>query len=205
MNHNDDFEKIKRKAYLSYHQDGLIDILLGTAILVFGLLLLTDSMAFNILAWMPILFYIPLKNLITVPRFGFVRFNAGEEQQLKKQLQFSLLAGVMVLALIAGVYIFMTGDGMNPGLSIFLDKYHMLLLGGFLALALLIGGLLNGLRRLLLHAGLILTLFLAGIELSIPEHYFIITTGILILFIGSFYLVRFLRQYPLSTEHKDNV
>jgi len=72
MSQEKQFKDLGRKAYLSYHQDGLIDILIGLGILGFGLMMLTDSVVFNMLAWMPIIFYVPLKNRITVPRFGYV-------------------------------------------------------------------------------------------------------------------------------------
>ena len=82
MSQSDELKKLSRKAYLSYHQDGLIDILIGLGVLGFGLMMLTDSVVFNMMAWMPIIFYVPLKNRITVPRFGYVQFTS---ERVKRQ------------------------------------------------------------------------------------------------------------------------
>ena len=43
MSQGDDFKKLERQAYLTYHQDGLLDIAFGLGILGVGLMLLTDG------------------------------------------------------------------------------------------------------------------------------------------------------------------
>ena len=95
MSQDKQFKELSRKAYLSYHQDGLIDILIGLGILGFGLMMLTDSIVFNLLAWMPIIFYVPLKNRITVPRFGYVQFSSERTKKLRSLLVF--LVGLLAL------------------------------------------------------------------------------------------------------------
>ena len=64
----DGFSKLERKAYLSYHQDGLIDIIIGLCTVGFAVNMLADNATFTILGWMPVLFFAPLKNWITIPR-----------------------------------------------------------------------------------------------------------------------------------------
>ena len=49
MSQDKELKDLARKAYISYHQDGIIDILLGIGILGFGLMLLTGSVVFNML------------------------------------------------------------------------------------------------------------------------------------------------------------
>ena len=49
-----DLKEIERKAYLSYHQDGLLDIFIGMFIFAFGLYILSES-DFPIIAVLPAL------------------------------------------------------------------------------------------------------------------------------------------------------
>jgi hypothetical protein len=131
---------------LSYHQDGLIDILIGLGILGFGLMMLTDSVVFNILAWMPIIFYVPLKNRITVPRFGYVQFSSDRTKHLR--LLGVLLLGLLALIFFAGLYIFDVSDNLPPAIKTAMGKDGMLLVGGLFAFMLVVAGLVTRLDRL---------------------------------------------------------
>ena len=85
------FKQLERRTYLLYHQDGLIDIIIGLCIMGFGLNMFTDSSAFSILAWMPVIFLPGLKNKITVPRLGYAQFDRKRTGSLR------LMAVLMVL------------------------------------------------------------------------------------------------------------
>ncbi len=54
MSQDDDFKKLERQAYLTYHQDGLLDIAFGLSILGIGLIFLTDGSLGFFLSWMPL-------------------------------------------------------------------------------------------------------------------------------------------------------
>ena len=77
MSQEQDFKKLQQRTYQSYHQDGLIDIIIGLAIIGYGLMLALDSSIFIFMGWMPIIFYMPLKNRLTVPRIGYVKFTTS--------------------------------------------------------------------------------------------------------------------------------
>ena len=81
MGKNDGFRDLANRAYMAYHKDGIIDILLGAGITGFGLQMLFDNPALMIMTWMPFLFYMPMKNHITAPRFGYVRFTGEQEER----------------------------------------------------------------------------------------------------------------------------
>ena len=83
MSQDEKFKQLERMAYLSYQQDGIIDLLVGWATLAFGVNIAMDSSIWTFLGWMPIIFYVPLKNKITVPRLGYVKFdlNRGRSRQ----------------------------------------------------------------------------------------------------------------------------
>ncbi len=192
------FGKLRRRAYLEYHQDGVLDIMIGLCAIGFGLNMLTDSSAFEILAWMPIIFYGPLKNRITVPRFGFVRFDS--ERSRRVMVSMGILAGVLMLGLLIGVYAFTVGDKMPPSFETFIQKYHMLVLGGLASLALIGAAVLTGLKRLYAYAALTLTTIIAGIECGFRAPYYVIAIGSIMLLTGLWLLVRFLQNHPVIAE-----
>ena len=41
-----DFGPLKRKIYLAYHQDGILDLVAGSVVVGFGTFMLTDNIAF---------------------------------------------------------------------------------------------------------------------------------------------------------------
>ncbi len=198
MSQKTDLESLKKRAFLNYHQDGLLDIVLGLMILGFGMMMATDSSAFMFLSWMPILFYAPFKQRITVPRLGYVRFD--DERTTKIRYGWILLTGLSVLCLFVGIYVFTTGDTMSATLSGLMDKFYMLLLGGFFAVGMVVGGLFTGLWRLYIYAVLTILIIIVGITLGIPESIYMITIGTMILTVGVWHLVTFVRKYPAVSE-----
>ena len=198
MSDKDQFKKLSRRAYLSYHQDGLIDILIGLGIMGFGLMMLTGNVVFNMLAWMPVLFYVPLKNRITVPRFGYVQFTPERVQRVR--LLIAVMVGMLALAAGLGLVVFATFEDMPPLLATLTAGDGMLLIGGLFALMLLAAGAITGLSRLFIYALLTLLIVPGGIVLGIAPEWRVIFLGALVLLIGIFFLVRFLRMYPRTKD-----
>ncbi len=192
------FDKLRRRAYLEYHQDGVLDILIGLCVIGFGLNMLADSSALSILSWMPIIFYVPLKNRITVPRFGFARFDSDRSRSVRASM--GILSCVLMLGLLMGVYLFTVGDKMPSAFDVFLQKYHMLVLGGLAALALVGAAAVAGLKRLYVYAALTLTIIIAGIEFGIRSPYYVIAIGSIMLLTGLWLLIRFLQNHPVIAE-----
>ena len=193
---------VARQAYLSYHQDGIIDIIVGIGIIGFGLMMLTGSVVFGFLTWMPTLFYVPLKNQITIPRFGYVRFT-GEQEQRRKLFMVALI-GVMTLSLFTGIVVFMIFDSWPFSLRELLSEYIMLILSGFFTLAALAAAVFTGLWRFIGYALIGIAITIIGIQLSVPDPYYVILIGIIILLAGLGLLIRFLREYPKSDEDWNN-
>ena len=167
MSQNIDFKELRNKVYLSYHQDGLIDIIIGASILGFGLLIATDNSAFMVLTWIGFILYTPLKNRLTVPRLGYVRFD--EERKTAMRYVLMIVFGVLVLAMFIGLYVFVRSDSMPQTLSDWFRQYHMLVLGFFMAIPLIAFAYWSGVNRLAIYAGLLLQ-FLQDF-LSIQEQY----------------------------------
>lgn len=198
MSQEKEFKELARRAYISYHEDGLIDVLLGLGILGFGLMLLTGNVIFNILAWMPMVFYVPLKNRITIPRFGYAQFMT--EQKKRNYLWLAVAVGVVAFALFLGLFVFLLAGQMPVWMENFLGRYDLLLLGLLLDIPLVIGGMLSGLNRLYAYALLVLAVIAGGIILGLDAPFYFIFLGSVILSAGIWLLVRFLRKYPLENR-----
>ncbi len=202
MSQNIDFKELRKKVYLSYHQDGLIDIILGASILGFGLQIATDNSAFLFLTWMGFILYTPLKNRLTVPRLGYVRFD--EERKTATRLVLLIAVGVLIFAMFIGLYVFVRSGSMSQTASEWLRKYHMLVLGTFVAIPLVAGAFWSGVNRLVMYAGLIIVVMLAGIQLGMHPPIYVIALGCIILLSGLWILFRFLKQYPIVNTDINN-
>ena len=98
-------KKIEKKTYMFYHQDGLIDLFIGSgilfAILCFLIKMIWLGGAFVILA-VPLYAY--AKQKITAPRIGVVKF--GQKGQHKTLLILLILIGNIFLLFILGLFLY---------------------------------------------------------------------------------------------------
>lgn len=195
MSQEKDFKKLQQKTYKSYHQDGLIDIIIGLAIIGFGLNMAFDNSAFLFMGWLPIIFYVPLKNYFTVPRIGYVKFHASN-----KIVTGLVIMGMLVLLL--GLFVFFIGGPniVSEAMQAWLRAYYMLIFGVVASLCFLFAGLLTGITRLYAYAFLFLIVFSIATWLDIHPAIFTIFTGFIVEGVGIGLLIRFLRKYPLPEQ-----
>jgi hypothetical protein len=192
MSQEHDFKKLQQRTYQSYHQDGLIDIIIGLGFIGFGLMMAFDSSVFIFMSWMPIIFYVPFKNRITVPRIGYVKFTTSN-----LRLALALATGLLVMLFVVGLYLFVASDNISFQVREWIGQY--LWLGGLVAVCFLGAAMLTGITRFYAYAGLILLIFSVGTWLAIQPAVYIITSGLLIEITGVWLLVRFLINYPLTS------
>ena len=197
MSQEQDFKKLQQRTYESYHQDGLIDIIIGLSIIGFGLMMAFDSSVFTFMGWMPIIFYVPFKNRITVPRIGYVKFSSS-----RIHLFFGIFMALLALVLLVGFYYFISSGSIPPGFSAWIRKYYLLVLAFIVAFAFLSAAFLTGITRFYAYALLVLLIFAGGIWLGVDPPIYVLTYGLLIEAVGIWHLIRFLRKYPLP-GHED--
>ena len=155
-----------------------------------------DNSVFLFMAWMPIIFYVPFKNRLTVPRIGYVKFTSSNTK-------LAIAVAVLLLVLLSGTLIFLlTGgrDDISPQLSAWISQYYLLPLAVIAGICFVGAALLTGITRLYAYAGLIIILFAGGIWLGVQPPFFVLSTGLVIEAIGIWMLVRFLRKYPIGSE-----
>ena len=198
MSQNSELKKLGQKTYLEYHQDGIIDLILGLCTLGFGIRMATESPVFIFLSWVPILFYLPLKNRITVPRYGYVRFTSDRSRAILFSL--AIVIGMVFLAFFFGFYVFASGNNIPPAFDQWLNRYHMLLLGGIVAAALAGAAIFTGIRRFYGYALLFIAVIALGITLGLPAPVYVIVIGTIIFLSGVWLLYRFINKHPNTSQ-----
>lgn len=197
-------KEIERKAYMSYHQDGLMDIFAGLYILGFGLGILMQIIwdfsfgvilpAILITTVLPI--WIAAKRKITMPRVGYVNFGIRGANKLT-----AVFIGTMAAGLFA-FFAFTVATSQN-GLREWLDfiiQNGMLIVGfGSLAICTLFGYTM-GLKRLYMYGILAAFSLIIGQFLEIFFAYIIMTLGTIVVAVGFILLINFVKKYPLKGE-----
>ena len=196
-----DLKEIEKRAYTSYHQDGLLDIFAGAYILAFSLGILGEVLwgfdfgsimpAISVAVMLPI--WIAAKRRITIPRIGFVKF--GVQSGIKFM---AILLGVMLVGL--GVFFALTL--FQGGRPLWLDaifQYGLIAVGiGALAICSLFG-YIAGLSRLYAYGLLALLVLGVGHFMGIFFAYLLLPLGIAVMVTGLYLLTTFVRKYPLRS------
>jgi hypothetical protein len=190
-----ELKQIERKAYWSYHQDGLIDLCLGLIFLLFGIKAFTGNFLFAGLCWMPGLMIAPLKKMITAPRIGTVRF--GRSRKI-----LAVKIGALVLTAAVILFIVVATRLKSPGLDAWTRHYYAIAFGSALALFPLAGAIGFGVRRFYAYA----VLLVAGFSfIQYRPHYLaavFAAVGSVLIIAGGAVLIRFLRDNPLPGKEK---
>ncbi len=204
MSHHADFRGLARKVYVSYHQDGLIDLIIGWGTLAYGLNLAFDASAFTVLGLVGTLSYVPLKNHITFPRFGYIKFDL-EHGGLGRTIA-AFLALTFLITMVLGMAVFLlAGSGTPPPGLIWIRENPSLLYGLLGVTGFGLAGLISGIQRLFAYALLSLFLLAGGQLLGIPAFVPILFLGSTLLVTGILLLIRFLRKYPAVAEDETHV
>jgi hypothetical protein len=209
MNRKMSVREVERRTYMSYHQDGLLDIFVGVYVLLFalGILLMTVtdfSTWFVIPAIFPAVMvpiWVSAKKQITMPRIGYVKFGSRGANKLM-----AIFIGVLVAGLGAfAVFTFASSQGWALTLRNLIISNGMIIIGIGAAVISSLFAYTMGLNRLYAYGLLTLVLFLAGHFISIPFGYFLLTIGLVIVINGFVLLMRFIRKYPLPQGDQVNV
>jgi hypothetical protein len=194
--------EIEKRTYMSYHQDGLLDIFIGMYILLlgFGIYMLTTN---DFTTWFifPAIFpaiitplWISAKKKITMPRIGYVKFGTKGANKLTIIFIGFLVAGLGAFM----AFSFASNQGWAISLRNLIIPNIMIILGTAIVLTSSLFAYIMGLNRLYFYGILSLMLFIAGYLIAVQMAYVIMIIGIVLLLTGSYLLNRFIRKYPLE-------
>ena len=198
MSRDVNLKELERKAFLFYHQDGLLDIFLGLTILLFGVKVGSgDPFGVIIILYLIYLFlWAAAKRAITIPRIGYVKFRRSPQTA-----KIGLATTIVVFPiLLLGALVLYGYVSLQPDWMAWLEEYVMLGVGVVMAVFIGASAFLLGIRRLYGYAALTAIVLVGGYVLSVPEPPLqIMALGVLILLSGLVTLARFLRDYPIPT------
>jgi len=197
-------KEIERRAYISYHQDGLLDIFAGLYVLGFGLGIYMDIIwesGFGvimpgILVAVVLPIWIAAKRRITVPRIGFVNFGIRGASKLMAIFVGLAVAGLGVMS----VFTLATFQGGSRQWLDLIFQNGMLIVGfGSFAVCVLFGYSM-GLKRLYAYGLLAVISLVIGHFAGIFFAYILTALGTTVIVTGVALLIGFVRKYPLKGD-----
>jgi hypothetical protein len=203
MNQKINMKEIERKAYTSYHEDGVVDITVAVVVFLFSIIMLGDMPWLGgiggIAGILAVSLYAAFKKLITVPRIGYVKF---PQQRAQRMVAVAVAVGTM--SALMGVIAFLqtASQGTPDWLLLLIDNY-MLTIGTAVAALFLLGGYAFKTKRLYAYALLTLVIFVVGHFIYFPLPYYLTALGTILLICGLFLMFRFVSKYPKTTETAD--
>lgn len=187
---------LEQKLYLTYHQDGLLDLTVGIIIALFGMVILSDQPAFIGMMAIPGALYIPFKQSISRPRMGYIRFESEQKQAFK--LTLSMLLGVM--SLIALIALFVLADGLPENIESIIRDNMRLIFSGFLGVSLLAAAYFLNNKRFYVYAAVGVLLVWASILVPFHLGIAVIALAAVLILMGFALLVQFIHNYPIDDE-----
>jgi len=186
--------RLERESYMAYYRDGILDLLIGFALLGMSLfIMIGDASMGALLPVVAILMHPGLKKYVTQPRLGYVKFAPHREAQLKEnKWQLTILFAVTA---IVGVAVSMAYSG-DSDWQMWIRSLGAIPVGVVLAAAAAASGILYGVRRGLIYALVILVVFILGHTLSVHISFQLLVLGALFAMIGATLLWRFVNRYP---------
>lgn len=201
-------KEVEKRTYISYHQDGLIDLFIGFYILLFAAAILLNTIL-DLSTWFifPAIFpaliipiWISIKKRVTIPRIDYVKFKSGGTNKLTAVFLALMVAGLGTFFLFG----FASTQSWASTLRNIITSNSMIFIG---LRAFVISSLFAytiGLQRLYAYGIVSLALFTISHFITVPIEYLLVTIGLVILVYGSLLLMQFIRKYPLSQGEKSN-
>lgn len=205
-----DLKDLEKKAYTSFHQDGIIDLIIGFCAVVFGIIFYYEPEYYFFFVGLFIMatpMYILLKNSITVPRIGLVKFKPERQARIKQLMTILVMITVVAVIVTNAFWIMSAMKVMPRSLIDFLDQYYMVYFGVILSAITVIGAYLADLKRFYAYGLIVLVAFVGlhfldvpgklGLGLAIP--------GLAMLLSGLVLLLRFVKDYPVVKAGTTNL
>lgn len=190
-------EKLRR-LYMSYVDDGILDIFAGMLALFAGLLFFAEMFwmaGVYVAIFLPVVW--SMKEKVTMPRLRPEELNPAVAQKTTKLLGVFVLAGLFLLVL--GILAFLL---VNPGEATPLTRNLIsVVMSGLIGASILGGFLMVGYLyqapRWYAYAALALLLGVLTWQLNIGLPWLIFALGVVITLTGTVCLYRFLRSHPV--------
>ncbi len=200
MELDDDLQAIEAQSFQrAYFSDGLLDILLGSFLLIWAIVSFFDYAGFGGVSFallMPI--YLVLRKRFTEPRVGVVKFRPQRRRQQSTKL--ALMAGVLALSLVAAVVLYLTKTQAGIGPSATEVRLAPLPLGLMFGLMLGVAGFMYDVSRAFIYTlwivlSFVVTVFVNHLLTFDDLAFALGLSSLLPLTFGVFLLHKFSRAY----------
>ena len=202
MIHNVGSNERDQQAYMRYHEDGLLDLLLGLAVLLAGVYAAVDLDiplgAAWVVLWLPI--WLSAKKSITARRAPNVEISEERYAGMMRAAAFVVIT--LVLLVFAGSLLLLgQSSGLVPSWFVTgMREYLTVVLGLVGALVMTVAAWLSGLNRLYAYALLIAVVFVGSYLLQAPAGLAVAVVGGVVMLWGLVMLSRFVRSHPVQSE-----
>jgi len=213
MDSEQQFARLARRAYVSYHADGLLDLLLAGVVFALGLGVARSWMGSR---WSDLLAiggffifavgYATFKERVTIPRLGYAELRPDRRQEaLVKILYPVVVCTFMILVLLVGdlppgevpVAPVWLPSRQWPALKLWMAGKGLLLFGAAALVVLGLIGLGTGLRRMYAYALIGAAVAAAGHLLGAPAYVAMWTIASVVAASGIVVFARFVRTHPV--------
>lgn len=192
--------ELERRAYLSYHEDGILDVIIGFGLITAALWVLAD-MPWLIGSWIPIMtpIYIEIKKKVTVPRLGQVEFSEQRKGKTRKTM-FALVVFNMIL-FAAGFYVWMAMDiGGKPQWLLDLLSNYMVITGALGAIISWVVAYITDLRRFYGYGLMNLIIFTLVGNMGVHISVSLVAVGAGVTLYGLYLFSNFRKKYTVLEE-----
>ncbi len=188
--------RLERRLYTLYHGDGILDLVIGVILLLFGTVIFTGQFAFIGMIGIPAVFYFPLKQRFAVPRMGYIRFEP--EAQGRQRLFIWMGIGLALFIVVAALM--PLAGGLRASMDALPEQDFKLLFGAGVGMALLAAGLVMKCNRFYAYALIQALLALGARFIGYPTAFSLLLTGLTAAVAGFVTLRRFLALYPQGVD-----
>jgi len=193
-------DEIERSAYLSYHEDGLIDIVLGIGLFVASLYAYVE-MLWLMGGWVVLLtpMYMGMKQRHTFPRIGQVTFSKGRTRRSKNSMTFLVFVNVIGVLLGFAFWMGFSGDTRPQWMLLMIENFPIVI-GVAGAVIWAVVGYITELTRFYRYAAAMLVVIGSANFIPTPFGAHMILLSVIVTVLGFLQFQSFRRKYPIVKE-----
>jgi hypothetical protein len=195
-----DLDEIERRAYLSYHEDGLIDIVLGIGLFIASLWAYVEMiylMGGMIVSLTPM--YMGMKKKYTFPRIGEVTFSTDRTRRSQNSMTFLVIMNVIGVLGALVFWMAFSGDTRPQWMLLMIDNFPVVLgIAGGVIWAVV--GYITDLTRFYRYSAATLVVIGSANFISTPFIAHMLLLSVIVLVSGYMQLRSFMNKYPLVQE-----
>ena len=201
MSERINLDDIERRAYLSYHEDGLIDIVLGIGLFIASLWAYVEMiwlMGGIIVSLTPM--YMGLKKKYTFPRIGEVTFSRDRTRRSQNSMTFLVIMNVVGVLLGFVFWMAFSGDTRPQWILLMIDNYPVVfgIAGGVIWAVV---GYITDLTRFYRYSAATLVVIGSANFIPTPFVAHMLLLSVIVIISGYMQFQSFKGKYPIVEEN----